>query len=860
MAKKRRRSAGSPAAAPWIRILAFLGLSGLLAITPYFRGLYFTPEQLTALAAALILLILLIFEKGRRGEGRYLFTWLDLPVWALWAAYLLSTLTAAEPRAAVQEDAKYLLYALVYWLVRELVTNLDTAGWWPRTAGNGVGEPPAADRPGGEAGSREPLRFPAWLVPAVLVATGFGVALVGIGAVTGDIPYKGAYAGGRIFSVFQYPNTTASYLTAVYLAAAGLWSLALERQGQTAGRVARLLAPVRYLLAGTAAAVFFVFVFTLSRGAWLVFPVVALLYWVLLPKGHRLAAFLFGLVTVSAFIPAALLYNQALTLEEAARGGAVWRAWLVALLAAVVLNALVDLFLRLKSRARFLALAVLLGGGMAGLAGALLRFGLPEAVARRLESIGLEEFSAWTRIQWSIDGFQIFKDHPLLGAGGGGWNALYHLYQSYGYSSTQVHNHFVQVAIETGIVGTLAFLALWAGVLWVAFRLLRLNWREVRAGDPLSLGTDAAVPAAATAEEREPGDFLPRTAGGRILLAAVLSGILALGLHAVIDFNLSLSAVSIVLWGLFALVPAPAFQGRSREVPTRQARRRRQEESSVPALGWVVGGTALVLFAGTGFLIAGHARGQEGAALLNAGKILEAAEKFDQATRFDPLTASFWIDLGQARQILAGDGKRTKDMTSALAAYRRGVALAPFNANYRSIYAEALLQVDYREGLAQLEKAVEYNPYEPKRYENLAKASMSAARQLFLEDRVEEAEMELARTLHLREVMRERAAAVPEEVPPHLRFPERTPLLSLLWGQALALQGEGDAARAEWNRVDGGGEVRTEALLWLVALARVEDRPEEAARFRQQAIEAGAPEEGLDAFVEQLAELMRKGG
>jgi O-antigen ligase len=45
---------------------------------------------------------------------------------------------------------------------------------------------------------------------------------------------------------------------------------------------------------------------------------------------------------------------------------------------------------------------------------------------------------------------EIVKDHPIIGAGAGGWEALYRQYQNYSYWTTETHSHFLQVWVETG--------------------------------------------------------------------------------------------------------------------------------------------------------------------------------------------------------------------------------------------------------------------------------------------------------------------------------------------------------------------------------------------------------------------------
>jgi len=75
-------------------------------------------------------------------------------------------------------------------------------------------------------------------------------------------------------------------------------------------------------------------------------------------------------------------------------------------------------------------------------------------------------------------GVDIFRDHPLLGAGPGTFGLLYPQYSGeYPVHAIHTHNGYLQVAVDSGLVG-LAALAVLAGVLaW-------LLWRSYRNGSP----------------------------------------------------------------------------------------------------------------------------------------------------------------------------------------------------------------------------------------------------------------------------------------------------------------------------------------------------------------------------------------
>ncbi len=145
---------------------------------------------------------------------------------------------------------------------------------------------------------------------------------------------------------------------------------------------------------------------------------------------------------------------------------------------------------------------------------------IPDYVSSKFENLMLSRSSIERNIFYK-DGINIFKDHWFLGAGGGAWAMLNFSYQSFLYWSTQVHNYILQLAIEVGIWGILAFLFLMISLI-ITFILEKKYDKK--------------------SEETE-----------KILQATFFSAILALLLHSCMDFDLSLSAISLLLWELLAL-------------------------------------------------------------------------------------------------------------------------------------------------------------------------------------------------------------------------------------------------------------------------------------------------------------------
>lgn len=762
--------------------MVLLGASLLLIlIPPFFRGLFFPLEQLVALMAALALFAARWLTRPR-GDGVALGP-LDLAVAGLAAAYALSSLFAAAPRAAVQDVVKYLLYALLFWLVQDLA----------RTR-------------------RERL----WVMHA-LVAAALGVAVLGLGAAAGTFQYRAAWEGSRISSSLQYPNTLAAYLTAGYFATLGLWSWS-ARQRPALG----------FLYLPVAAFLFIVFVHTLSRGAWLLLPVVAAIFWAASPRGARLGAALAVVASVLAAVPGILRFPQAV---KAGAPGPVWLAGLAGPALALVLQAGLRALLRLRPRAQAALLVGLAVGAVVAAFRVVPDLRAPDALVQRLQSIRVEDYSARSRIEWTYDAVRIALARPVLGWGGGGWNAVYLGFQRWPYWSTQVHNHFAQTLVEVGVVGFGVFVAMWLAWLYGW-------WRAARA---VAAATHAGGEAAAAGDPE------------RAALAGVLAAGLALGAHSALDFNLSLSAVSLYLWALFGLVRA-AERERAGDpqglvlTVVRAGRRGPRGHTRGGAARWVPAGAAVVLLALAGSLALGIRTGRAAARALQDRRVAEAAEAFRRAVRLDPLEVTYRMDLGSALESLAAreknESKRRQLLQQAERQLRQGVDLEPYSANYRTLLGLYLLRNgQVEEGLQHLERARELHPHEIQRYETLAQAYAQAGQALLVK------EPERAR-----EYLR-RAAALPEEaarvrdgepawVPTYYRMKPPTARLNLAVGQARALLGQLAEAEALLAEAAKEKDLQPEALAWLAAVQGEAGRKAEAQKTEAAGRAAGGAFKG----------------
>ncbi|MNC19129.1 O-Antigen ligase [compost metagenome] len=95
---------------------------------------------------------------------------------------------------------------------------------------------------------------------------------------------------------------------------------------------------------------------------------------------------------------------------------------------------------------------------------------MPANIETRLENINFQQHSVLERFTFYKDAVKVAKDYPILGAGGGGWAALYEKYQNNPYTSRQAHNFFLQYLIEVGILGFIVFMGF---ILFVFYKYIK---------------------------------------------------------------------------------------------------------------------------------------------------------------------------------------------------------------------------------------------------------------------------------------------------------------------------------------------------------------------------------------------------
>jgi len=278
----------------YLDIFKKLLLAALLFVmfyTPYLRGLYFESEQIVTEIVVLSIFILFWIYKWLKKDRTFLKTPVEYAAIGLVIAYFLTVFTAVSQRLAVREFLKYAMYFMVFLMLSDLIT------------------------------SEKEKRYLLWTI----VASAFGVCVIGIDGAAGskivnllnsifsalhtNISFFGLFVDGRIHSTMQYPNAFASYLLAVFFISVSLM--------MTSKKWVR----------GTASAISFVllttFVFTISRGAYILLVLAIPFFLLLLPKGSKVRG-LYCLLTIGIITGAFSVVLAKFITQTSGNKGIIW--------------------------------------------------------------------------------------------------------------------------------------------------------------------------------------------------------------------------------------------------------------------------------------------------------------------------------------------------------------------------------------------------------------------------------------------------------------------------------------------------------------------------------------------------------
>ena len=259
-----------------IEYIVFWGICLLLFIGPYFRGLFFETEFLPAGIYTFLLALIWMISKYKDKDYRLIRSSIDILVLGLTLMYFVSIIYGVNTRLAILEALKYGNYFAIYIIGRDLISDEKHQKYLLNT----------------------------------IVLSAIGIALVGIGSAIGTWEYNGAVINSRISSTFQYPNTLASYLAAVFILTIGLIIMTENNK-------------LKALYGASSSLMLFTFILTYSRGMWLILPALLLILFITIPNRRKLETIIYIITSAIISIPLAFLFNSKLSTMGAGLWGIV---------------------------------------------------------------------------------------------------------------------------------------------------------------------------------------------------------------------------------------------------------------------------------------------------------------------------------------------------------------------------------------------------------------------------------------------------------------------------------------------------------------------------------------------------------
>ncbi|WP_039765860.1 O-antigen ligase family protein [Caldicellulosiruptor sp. F32] len=630
-----------------IRLILLFAFSVLVMMTPYYRGLYFDYELMVfqAIAAVIFILLVLYLYASKIGfEVKYKLEYILL---LFMVAYIVPFFFAANRRLAIGEFLKYAFYFAIFAMAIRLATG----------------------------------RFEKLTILNALFISTIGVAFFGYQAAVGLIPetarplgmaMNGLWAGNMINSTLQYHNTAGTVLAFGFII----------------GLLLGLYTENKFLRAFYFAASSFVltaFFFTYSRGSYVTLPIALLVFFILLPREKRIS-FVFNLAIIGAIV-LAFLNKVGAQLNPNGKE----KLWLILLMQFAVVWAAAYAFsfvekrlYVLKNEVYIISALTIAALGIIGFIIALNMHLIPTSIVDKIKSISFKDRNFVERLVFYKDGLKIFLKSPIFGYGGGTWVSLYFMYQSYLYFTTQSHNYFLQVLLDTGLFG----FAILMVFLYTLFSTALRAW-------------------------------LKKDKDKNILIAGIIGGAVQLYLHSILDFDFSLASVQVLLFASLGVLIAIVQEVLQKSKEDGKLIVQRKTKVLSPALLVFY---LFVMIISINFRI-GNYNANIGQQALQMNNLTAAYSFLSKAVEYDSLSSSALSDYATVLYKIGDQNKDANLIAKANSYFKQAITNDRFNAKIRFKYAVYLLShgaID--EGLRQIEEGIKLQPLQPNNYEVKADA------------------------------------------------------------------------------------------------------------------------------------------
>lgn len=740
--------------------MVFLILFCLAITIPLmFRGLYFEEELLPSLIAIFTLFIVWVIYKSKERNFKLLSAPIDYLFMGVVLMYIISITYGVNKREAILESSRYLAYFIIFIMAKDISHN---------------------------------KKHEKHIINMILVG-GFLVSIIGIGTAIGTWEYTGAMIFGRLSSTFQYPNTLAAYVVALYFIA--MTALINEEN------------KILKSLYGSLLGIFvFSLILTSSRAMWLTFPIVVMLYFIILPNTRKIESILYIISSVVISIPAAFIFNGRL-IEPSNKLWIIYFLVISGTAAMVFLISLLDKKFRKISTKRLLISLVTIGVIFAfgalyiinsttslkmenlttedktttvfrnisstlpnsnyslqidyigekedesphlgvvriyninnkgelnspitqtlvdtGSNGINIDFTTPEdsigtrvyfqnvyknttveflnanivdletsaiikeiplkykhlneTFVNRIQSINAGDNSFTARMIFNKDGLKVLAENPIIGAGGGGWVAMYQKHQSYPYSTTLAHNYILQMWIEIGTIGILLFISmiLVLGV-YSFFTYKRLEDINKKA-----------------------------------LLVGLTTTIITILMHAVFDFDMSLPSYAIIFWVIMGILASNLDITDTKIDKTINRLNKTNTKLYIYGLVLIAG----ILIVNHSLILYSEKYKDDGAIAFGNNDLDGTIDNFEKVVKYDKYEGTFKMDLASC---YIGKYRETNDIEYV----KKAVSLVDSYINISPYDSEAYVNAagfnfsigEVDKGLSQLDKSIELRPMRTESY------------------------------------------------------------------------------------------------------------------------------------------------
>lgn len=658
--KKKSKLSTAPEENQVINYILLFAVALLLMISPFYRGLYFREDYMPAIIVIssifLIYMTYTVILKHKQFEMNYL----EVLMLLLPLAYVISFFVSVNMKNAFDSILKYASYFMLFLLVSRLSKGEVKVGFVYGTA----------------------------LISLLLVA------FTGMLTMSGYMDLKGVTEYNRLYGLYQYPNTTGSMLGAGVLICVGLL-------GPGNKKLTNII--LQLLLVN----LFIGFVLTLSLGAFLVFSVVALVYFIVVDFKTKLNQVFTYTITVLSSAPILISYFN----------GSMSENFLVSYLSSLFLAVVLQLLYALlndkyisglsdkKSKIVVLSIIVLILVACI----AVLTVGdiIPQSVIDRIWNEELKLGNANDRYIFTKDAISMFMDNFLLGAGGGAWQDIYFKYQSFPYNSTEAHNFYIQLAVETGIIGIIIL----AGIL---FFLCKRFIRELR------------------------------TNRNSFLIPAYFGICMILG-HALLDFDLSLAAPMFLLMALMGIINSLGNTEGDRTI-----------KSIYPVYSFMLLGVIVLFLSSTAYL--GTINGNNAAK--QVGTDVDKAEAlYGKALTQDKYNCAIKIDYAQLMYNKLVSTQREEYLNRMEKTLEDIEKYEPYNWRYKPTIISLLLSVGkLDQGVEMADNMVEMKPLDINVYVIKAQVNLQIADYFYKNRKYDEAIKYLERTIATQEELQAASA------------------------------------------------------------------------------------------------------